>query len=194
MVEREEFQELYRRLREWAGSGGIDLDTYHLGLHILQRMVKYDSLEIGATWGEFQKQTVVGGIDTLAGPIKPGRYHFYGALHQLQERVGIFSHLSPEGLEEVMQDAKANEGIAPHFTAMPGVDSHVIGDSTIIIFAYRRWAGYSVRVYSESILEETKPAKMPAWLHKTPRGAGGKSGSHSRAQRLLGNQERTNEA
>ena len=162
------YEELYRRLRQWSGLGGIEHETYVVGLHVLQRMVKHNCVEVGASWSEFMGQGVVRLGEALAPPVSPNRYHFYGALQQLQEVLGVFSHITSDGLEAAIEEAGECNGVCPHFTASPGVDSHIIGESTLLVFAYRPWAGLDADSAARDLYRMAKPAGLPGWLHRAP--------------------------
>jgi len=170
LVDRKEFHELYRKLRFWWGMRHIEESAYLLGMHVLQKMSKQDSLEVSGTWREFAGQIVMRGGEILAGPVDDNQYMFLGALHQLQGTVGVLSHINQEGIELTKADAYQNLGRSPHFTKEPGVDPNLIGADTPLLFVYVPWAGYDMEATWAKYPECGRLVNLPNWLTVKGRG------------------------
>lgn len=170
LVDREEFCRLYRKLRFWWAMRHIEESAYILGLHLLQKMTKYDSLEVPGTWTEFASQVVVRGGDVITGPADTSQYLYLGALQQLHSVVGIFSHVNQDGIERSKAEAQANNFISQHFTKEAGVDADLIGEHTPMLFVYVPWAGFDVdRTWAEYI-QVGRQVSLPAWLTAKAKG------------------------
>lgn len=164
LVPREEFCDLYRKLRFWWGMRHIEEAAYILGLHLLQKMAKMDSLEVPGTWSEFTGQAVCRGDDVIAGPISSSLYMHLGAMQQLHSVVGIFSHVNQDGIEQAKMEAREHDFISQHFTKQVGMDIDLIGAETPMLFVYTSWAGYDVEATWEKIKNGGRIAQLPAWL------------------------------
>lgn len=164
LVPREQFVALYRKLRFWWGMRQIEEGAYILGLHVLAKMVKLDSLEVAATWVEFCNEVVVRGDDVVCGPTDPTRFLYLGALQQLHSTVGILSHISQDGMEEAKREARDNRGISHHFTKAPGPESDLLGPDTPMLFVCLPWAGYGVDETWKQFLEGGRKVYLPAWV------------------------------
>lgn len=164
LVPREEFCALYRKLRFWWGMRHIEESAFILGIHLLQKMVKMDSLEVPGTWSEFAGQVVCRGEDVIAGPICHSLYMHLGAMQQLHSVVGIFSHVNQDGIEQAKQEARVSPFISQHFTKTAGADIGLIGEETPMLFVYTSWAGYDVDKTWENYLKGGRRAQLPTWL------------------------------
>lgn len=165
LVPREEFCQLYRKLKLWWAMKHIEEEAYILGLHLLQKMVKFDSKEVAATWAEFSSQMVMRGDEVLAGPLSGKLYLYLGAVQQLHSVVGIFSHINQEGIAQAQEEARTSGSfVSHHFTKSPLTDTDVIGGDTPMIFAYTPWAGYDAEATWENALKEGRKVNLPAWV------------------------------
>lgn len=164
LVDREVFCTLYRKLRLWWAMRHIEESGYILGLHLLQKMIKLDSLEVPGTWAEFASQIVVRGEDVISGPAAGSLYLHLGALQQLHSVLGLFSHINQEGIERAKAEAQANDFISQHFTKEAGADPGLIGEDTPMLFVYTPWAGYDVDKSWEEYIKTGRRVSLPAWL------------------------------
>lgn len=166
LVAREEFCTLYRKLKFWWGMRHIEEEAYILGMHVLQKMVKLDSMEVAGTWAEFAMQVVVRGEEPIVGAVSSSRFMYLGALQQLHSVVGIFSHINQEGIEKAKQEAvESGKFISHHFTKAPGPESDLLGGETPTLFVYTPWAGYDVEATWEDFLTGGRKVNLPAWVN-----------------------------
>lgn len=165
LVPREEFCRLYRKLKLWWAMKHIEEEAFILGMHLLQKMVKYDSMEVAGTWAEFANQVVMRGEEVIVGPVSGHRFMYLGAVQQLHSVVGIFSHIHQEGIAEAQEEARTSgDFISHHFTKAPGVESDLLGADTPMIFAYTPWAGYDAEKTWEKVLQDGRKVNLPAWV------------------------------
>jgi hypothetical protein len=159
------FCTLHRKLKLWWAMKEIEEEAFILGMHLLAKMVKFDSMEVAGTWSEFAGQVVMRGEEVLAGPVTGNRFLYLGAVQQLHSVVGIFSHIHQDGIEEAIHEAQTSgDFISHHFTKAPGVDSDLMGADTPMIFAYSPWAGYDAEKSWENVLKEGRKVQLPAWV------------------------------
>lgn len=158
----EVLSELHRQLRMFWAMGGIEEDAYILGIHLLARMAKLDSLEIAVTWKEVAEVHIVQGGEVIAGPVTRTLFGFLGALQQLHEWLGLFSHIHMPGIEEAIREAEASEqGISYHFTQKPGQGAELLGYEILMIFCYRPQFGYCADSAYEGLQEKFPAMKLP---------------------------------
>jgi hypothetical protein len=172
LVPKEQFNELYRRLRLWRGTGYIEADTYVIGMHVLAKMAQMDSLVIAASWQEFCDEVITQGSEVLATCSTDSRYYYLGAIQQLQELVGIFSHYNMDGLEEDKKEALEGDGTCSHFTSRPGPESDIMKGATPLIFAWFDWAGEDPDAHWEGLQKHGRKVVMPSWVRIEKRGKG----------------------
>lgn len=165
LVPREYFCQLHRKLRLWWTMKHIEEEAYILGIHLLRKMVKFDSLEVAGTWSEFGHEVVMRGEEVIVGPVTGNRFLYLGAVQQLHSVVGIFSHIHQDGIAEAIHEAQTSgDFISHHFTKAPGVESDLIGGDTPMIFAYTPWAGYDAEKTWENVLKNGRKVNLPAWV------------------------------
>lgn len=110
----------HERLKEWRRLGGIDTQTWALGMHVLASMHQLRTTLIRASVGYFSDsflhhkgQVVVPwscGSDT----------EYLRALQQMQGKIGIFSDITEDRLYAIMQESKENSMAAwQHISAVP---------------------------------------------------------------------------
>ena len=167
LVPREEFAEAYRKLKLWWGMRHIEEEAYILGVHLLAKMIRQDSKEISATWAEFQNEVVVRGDEVVAGPLHGVEFLFLGAVQQLHNTVGIFSHISQEGMERSLLEAREHNFISQHFTKSPGQEEDLLGPHTPMLFVLVPWAGYDPDKTWSTYADGGHVRKLPAWINKT---------------------------
>lgn len=162
----EQFCELYRKLKFWWGMRHIEEGAFLLGIHILAKMAKMDSLEIAGTWEEFTNEVVVRGGDVLAGPVDYQSFMYLGALQQLHNVVGLFSAINQQGIEDAIAEAKepSNKFISHHFTKNPETDPNLVAGSTPMLFVYVPWAGYDVDATWQDFQQGGRAVILPSWI------------------------------
>lgn len=166
----EVFTEIYQRLRIFWTVGAIEEPAYILGMHLIARMARYDSLEITACWRDFISYSIVRGSEALCGPVSASAFMYLGALQQLHKVVGILSDLGQFGMEESLAEAEANNGITHHFTLRPGQGIELIGYDTIMLFCYRRECGYDEQYALDTFNHEVPAYKLPTRVKLIPPG------------------------
>jgi hypothetical protein len=164
LVPREEFIELYRKLRFWWGMRHIEESAYILGIHLLAKMVKMDSREVSGTWAEFANEVVVRGDEVIAGCADSHLFMYLGALQQLHNVVGIFSHINQDGIERAKEEAKNGNFVSQHFTKSPDTDQDLMGENTPMLFVYVPWAGYDVNTTWAEYCKGGRTTTLPAWI------------------------------
>jgi hypothetical protein len=170
MVPREDFIELYRKLRFWWGMRHIEESAYVLGMHLLAKMIKLDSREVSGTWSEFANEVVMRGDDLIAGPADSHYFLYLGALQQLHSVVGLFSHINQEGIERSKLDAQDHDFVSQHFTKAPDIDTDLIGEETPMLFVLVPWAGYDVDRTWKDYTVGGNVRQLPAWITTKPKG------------------------
>lgn len=164
---KQSMQELARRLRVMMMAGYVAKGTYDLGIQVLARMVNGGTTEVVATWEQMAGTLPMLGQELWADAPPTTRYEMYQALQELEEKVGLFSHVTREGLDEQVADA-AKGSPRGHFTKTPGVDSHIIGEKTMVIFRYEEWLCRNLDVSVARYLESAQLLRLPKWLAKGP--------------------------
>lgn len=170
-VPKSAFNDLYRRLRVFWVTGALEDSAYVLGVHVLAKMARYDTLEITASWSEFACSVVSAGSEVVVGPVTPNRFFLLGAVQQLHSTVGLLSHLHQDGIEQSIAEARSNGGIAEHFSKLPGPASNIVGMHTLLIFRFEQRCGYDEERVLEMFREQTSVARMPSWVRAVPSGS-----------------------
>lgn len=167
------FNDLYSRLRRLWAVGLIEEQAYILGIHVLARMAKFDTLEIAAQLSDFVEAHVTSGSEVIAGPVVSNLFMSIGALQQLHRLVGLLSHYSQEGLEASIGEALENQGVGSHFSTRPVVAGPMIGASTLLIFKFDERLGVDDEKVYQMFQEKTSTSKMPTWVKMTKLRAAG---------------------
>lgn len=154
----EDLQALYRRLRRLHVIGLVESDAYTLGMHLLAKMAKANSLELVTTVREFTESFVASGHEPIVGALSKNPFMIIGALQQLHEYVGLRSHFSPDGLScgEI------------HFSREPGGPGQAAFNLDYpLYYRYLTYYGYTEREMAEALLQKKKKVRLPAWFKST---------------------------
>lgn len=166
LVPRDEFLELHFRLKTWWGMGMLSHNAYSVGMHVLQKMIRCDSLEVVATWQEFCLEVVMLKGDIVAPPASDKRYDHLGALQELHNTLGLLSHVTQEGMDLDLKELAEMSGplILHHFTQAPEADSFLIRGPTPMLWVFRKEAGYSIPDTWTEFKGTSKKTTLPPWL------------------------------
>jgi hypothetical protein len=166
-VSRDVFKELHFRLKTWRGMNMLQPNSYALGMHILQKMIRADSLEVITTWQECALEVIMHKGEVIAPPVSGRRYDHLEALSELQTVLGLVSHITSDGMTEALKELDAlppGSKVLPHFTTEPDIDSYLIRPTTPMIFIFRIESGYGVRETWSEFKETGKRTHLPSWL------------------------------
>lgn len=165
---------LYRTLILLRADTYVGNDVFAVGMHVLQKMARHKSLEVGMTWADMQDVCITLGKEFLCAGAPRGRLAMYAALQGLQRYSGLISGLAQADLAATPDYPLEPP---PHVTQRPDVESTVIGDNTLILFRFvRGWAADPDALEEQMQSYPTK--RLPAWVAKSV-SKGSEIGNHA---------------